>query len=67
MDAVVDFLPSPLDIPPVIGMHPVTEKEVSRNASVDDPLCVLAFKVATDPCAGQMNFVLVYSGKFESG
>ena len=67
MDAVVDFLPSPLDIPPVIGMHPVTEKEVSRNASVDDPLCVLAFKVATDPFAGQMNFVRVYSGKFESG
>ena len=67
MDAVVDYLPSPLDIPSVKGTHPVTEKEIIRNATVDEPLCALTFKVASDPFAGQMNFVRVYSGAFESG
>ncbi|MBS1255050.1 MAG: Elongation factor G [Deltaproteobacteria bacterium] len=67
IDAVVEYLPSPLDIPPVHGDHPVTKKVVSRDASASEPLCALAFKVASDPFAGQMTFVRVYSGLFESG
>ena len=67
LDAVVHYLPSPLDIPPVQGDHPVTKKLVSREASESDPLCALAFKVANDPFAGQMTFVRVYSGTFETG
>ncbi len=67
LDAVVHYLPSPIDIPPVQGDHPVTKKLVSREASESDPLCALAFKVANDPFAGQMTFVRVYSGTFETG
>jgi len=67
LDAVVNYLPSPFDIPPVQGDHPVTKKPVSREASESDPLCALAFKVASDPFAGQMTFVRVYSGSFETG
>ena len=67
LDAVVHYLPSPLDIPPVEGDHPVTKKLVSRDASVSEPLCALAFKVASDPFAGQMTFVRVYAGIFETG
>jgi elongation factor G len=67
LDAVVNYLPSPFDIPPVQGYHPVTKKLVSREASESDPLCALAFKVASDPFAGQMTFVRVYSGSFETG
>ena len=67
LDAVVHYLPSPLDIPPVEGEHPVTKKLVSRDASVSEPLCALAFKVASDPFAGQMTFVRVYAGIFETG
>jgi len=67
LDAVVNYLPSPFDIPPIQGDHPVTKKPVSREASTSDPLCALAFKVASDPFAGQMTFVRVYSGSFETG
>jgi elongation factor G len=67
LDAVVNYLPSPFDIPPVQGDHPVTKKPVSREASESAPLCALAFKVASDPFAGQMTFVRVYSGSFETG
>ena len=67
LDAVVHYLPSPLDIPPVEGDHPVTKKMISRDASTSEPLCALAFKVASDPFAGQMTFVRVYSGTFETG
>ncbi|MBT7811666.1 MAG: elongation factor G, partial [Deltaproteobacteria bacterium] len=67
LDAVVNYLPSPFDIPPVQGDHPVTKKLVSREVSESDPLCALAFKVASDPFAGQMTFVRVYSGSFETG
>jgi len=67
LDAVVNYLPSPIDIPPVNGDHPVTKKLVSREASESDPLCALAFKVTSDPFAGQMTFVRVYSGLFEAG
>ncbi len=67
IDAVVHYLPSPIDIPPVEGDHPVTKKLVRRDAKATDPMCALAFKVASDPFAGQMTFVRVYSGTFESG
>ena len=67
LDAIVNYLPSPFDIPPVQGDHPVTKKLASREASESDPLCALAFKVASDPFAGQMTFVRVYSGSFETG
>jgi elongation factor G len=67
LDAIVHYLPSPLDIPPVEGDHPVTKKLVSRKASASEPLCALAFKVASDPFAGQMTFVRVYAGTFETG
>ncbi len=67
LDAVVNYLPSPFDIPPIQGDHPVTKKPVSREASESDPLCALAFKVASDPFAGQMTFIRVYSGSFETG
>jgi len=67
LDAVVHYLPSPLDIPPVQGDHPVTKKLVNREASESDPLCALAFKVTNDQFAGQMTFVRVYSGTFETG
>ncbi|MBC8258483.1 MAG: elongation factor G [SAR324 cluster bacterium] len=67
LDAVVHFLPSPLDIPSVQGDHPVTKKLVSRESSDSEALCALAFKVASDPFAGQLTFVRVYSGRFETG
>jgi elongation factor G len=67
LDAVVHYLPSPLDIPPVEGDHPVTKQLVGREASVSEPLCALAFKVASDSFAGQLTFVRVYAGTFETG
>ena len=67
IDSVIHYLPSPLDIPPIEGDHPVTKKLVGREASDSAPMCALAFKVASDPFAGQMTFVRVYSGTFESG
>ena len=67
LDAVVHYLPSPLDIPHVEGDHPVNNNLVSRGPSESEPLCALAFKVASDPFAGQMTFVRVYAGTFETG
>ena len=67
LDAIVLYLPSPIDIPPVQGDHPVTKKIVSRQSDNTEPLCALAFKVASDPFAGQMTFIRVYSGTFETG
>ncbi len=67
IDAVVQYLPSPIDIPAVQGDHPVTKKVITRESSDSEPLCALAFKVASDPFAGQMTFIRVYSGKFEVG
>ena len=67
LDAVVHYLPSPLDIPHVEGDHPVSNNLVSRGPSESEPLCALAFKVASDPFAGQMTFVRVYAGTFETG
>lgn len=62
LDAVVDYLPSPLDVPPIQGRHPKTDAEEVRKAEDDGPLCVLAFKVATDPFVGKLVYVRIYSG-----
>ncbi len=66
LDAVVDYLPSPLDIPPVQGLNPKGEL-VTRPASDDAPLAALAFKLLTDPYVGQLTFLRVYSGVLTSG
>jgi elongation factor G len=66
LDAVVNFLPSPLDIPPVTGLHAHTEKEESRKASDDAPFAAYAFKIINDP-HGNLTFFRVYSGKIQSG
>lgn len=67
LDAVVDYLPSPLDIPPTKGIDPNTGEELIRNASDTDPFAALAFKVQTDPFVGQLTFFRVYSGTVEAG
>jgi len=68
LDAVVDYLPSPLDIPPVHGLDvDDPTKEVIRNASDDEPFAALVFKIMTDPFVGQLAFIRVYSGKLNAG
>ncbi|MBV8682736.1 MAG: elongation factor G [Caulobacteraceae bacterium] len=67
LDAVVDFLPSPVDIPPTPGIDYKTEAPVVRHASDDEPLAVLAFKIMDDPFVGSLTFCRIYSGKLESG
>ena len=68
LDAVCAYLPSPLDTPEIIGKDPRDEeKEVIRHPSADEPLCALAFKIATDPYVGRLCFFRVYSGKLEAG
>jgi elongation factor G len=69
LDAVVDYLPSPLDIPAVIGLDPSTsvETQVERPASDDAPFAALAFKIMTDPFVGQLTYIRVYSGVMRSG
>ena len=66
LDAVVDYLPSPVDLPPVKGINPKTEAEEERRPSDDDPLAMLAFKIMEDPY-GTLTFVRVYSGKVKKG
>ena len=67
LDAIVDYMPSPLDIPPVKGIDVTTGEEVERKAGDDEPLSILAFKVAADPFVGKLCFFRVYSGKVEAG
>lgn len=67
LDAVVDYLPCPLDIPPVHGTDPKTGEEISRKASDSEPFSALAFKLQTDPFVGQLTFFRVYSGTVEAG
>ncbi len=62
LDAVVEYLPSPLDIPPVKGVHPETEEEITREASDDEPLSALVFKIVTDPYVGRLAYIRIYSG-----
>jgi len=67
LDAVVEYLPSPVDIPPTPGIDVKTEQPVVRRASDDEPLSVLAFKIMDDPFVGSLTFCRIYSGKLESG
>jgi len=67
LDSVVDFLPSPLDIPPVEGTDPNTSKPVIRKAEDNEPFSALAFKIMTDPFVGQLTFVRIYSGQLKTG
>jgi elongation factor G len=67
LDAVVDYLPSPLDVPPVEGTLPDSDEVVLRRASDDQPFAALAFKIMTDPFVGQVTFIRVYSGVLEAG
>jgi len=67
LDGVVDYLPSPLDIPAVKGIDPNTGAEVIRHASDEEPFSALAFKLQNDPFVGQLTFFRVYSGKIEAG
>ena len=67
LDAVVDYLPSPLDIPPVRGLEPGGDEVIERPSTDDVPFAALAFKVMTDPFVGSLTFARVYSGVIESG
>jgi elongation factor G len=67
LDGIVDLLPSPLDIPPVTGIDPNTNKEIKRAVSDDEPFAALAFKIMTDPFAGQLTYFRVYSGTLKTG
>lgn len=67
LDAVVDYLPSPLDVPAITGKHPKTGEEVTREATDDAPFSALAFKIATDPFVGSLTFFRVYSGRLQKG
>ena len=67
LDAVVDYLPSPLDLPPTLGHHPDSGEEMHRKPDSKEPLAALAFKIATDPFVGKLTFVRVYSGTITSG
>ena len=67
LDAVVDYLPSPLDIPAIRGIDADTDQEVERKASDSEPFSALAFKIMTDPFVGQLCFIRVYSGVLNSG
>ena len=67
LDAVVDYLPSPLDVPSIKGVDPNTDQEVERHSSDEEPFSALAFKVMTDPFVGRLTFFRVYSGTLQSG
>jgi len=67
LDAVCSFLPSPMDLPPVKGINPDTEKDELRYPDVDGPFAALAFKIATDPFVGRLAFFRVYSGSLDAG
>jgi elongation factor G len=67
LDAVVDFLPSPLDIPPVKGLNPNKGVEEKRDPSDEEPFCALAFKIASDPYVGKLIYFRVYSGRLKVG
>ena len=67
LDAIVDYMPSPLDIPAIEGVHPKTDEKEVRRAGDDEPFAALAFKIMTDPYVGRLSFFRVYSGTVETG
>ncbi len=67
LDAIVDYMPAPTDVPPINGVNPDTEEEVVRHSSDEEPFSALAFKIATDPYVGKLCFFRVYSGSIEAG
>src|ERR1700675_3089705 len=67
LDAVIDYLPSPVDVPPIHGIDPRTEHELSRRPALDEPFSALAFKVMTDPYVGRLTYIRVYSGMVKAG
>ncbi|MFL5921701.1 MAG: elongation factor G, partial [Gaiellaceae bacterium] len=67
LDAVIAYLPSPLEVPPVHGIDPRTEHELSRRPAVDEPFSALAFKVMSDPYVGKLTYFRVYSGQIKAG
>jgi elongation factor G len=67
LDAICDYLPSPLDIPPTEGTDPNTGETISRKADVNEPFAALAFKIMTDPYVGKLTYIRVYSGHEEAG
>ncbi len=67
LDAIVDYLPSPLDVPPVEGTDPKSLAEITRTASLEEPFSALAFKVMTDPYVGKLTYIRVYSGQVKTG
>jgi elongation factor G len=67
LDAIVDYLPSPLDVPAIHGLDPRTQHELSRKATEEDPFSALAFKVMSDPYVGKLTYFRVYSGKIKAG
>ncbi|MBQ3924951.1 MAG: elongation factor G, partial [Firmicutes bacterium] len=67
LDAVIDYLPSPIDIPPTKGTNPNTDQSEERKSEVSEPFCGLAFKIANDPFVGSITFLRIYSGKLEAG
>jgi elongation factor G len=67
LDAVVNYLPSPVDVPPIKGVHPKTGETVQRQAADDEPFAALAFKIVADPYVGRLAYFRVYSGKVDQG
>ena len=67
LDAVIDYLPSPIDVPPIVGTDPKTDEKITRKAEDSEPFSALAFKLQTDPFVGQLTYFRVYSGSLEAG
>ena len=67
LDSIIAYLPSPVDVPAIIGTNPSTGDESVRNAAATDPFCALAFKIATDPFVGRLAFIRAYSGRLDAG
>jgi elongation factor G len=67
LDAIIDYLPSPLDVPPVTGVDPRTQEEIVRKPAMDEPFSALAFKVMSDPFVGKLTYFRVYSGVLKAG
>ena len=67
LDAVIDYLPSPMDIPSIVGINPNNDKEEERHPNDNEPLSALAFKIMNDPFVGSLTFTRIYSGTMTSG